>query len=392
MKTMGIFFKLLAVLTFLCSNTVYSQWYETQGYAPTNDTSIEIARTKAVENALKKALLVSGANVSSVQQVVNGLLTQDNINVRSSGSVNALEIIDEIHTSDIISVTIRADIIPQDKKCFAVNFKKSLLITRSHLLNREQANIGEIYQIDKTVMQRLSDQLDQHSQYAKSANIIDNKTDFHRLNNSLENNQIQFLTQSLSQSTDSQYVLFSEITNLSFEQKPTNAWVFWQQGIYPRSFAITLYLYNGINGELVWQESYANSAPWTFSKRIKVDVNGSRFWQSEYGTMLDGLITNIAKDIDENIMCEPSQGVVLKVNGNQVTINLGRSHGLKVGDEFTILHLTHFTNNLGKSYTGYNVSPTKVKVNKLTRETAIAVSSDGQLFDNVQVDDLVVRY
>lgn len=389
---MNTLFKLLALITLISSGSVSSQWYETKGHASTSDTNLELARTKAVENALKKALLVSGASVSSVRQVVNGLLTQDKINVRASGSVNSIEIIDEVHSNNLITVTIQADIFPQEKKCFAVNFKKSLLITRSHLLNREQANIGEIYQIDKAVMRKLSAQLNQHSTFAKTNNIINNKTDFSRLNNSLESDKIMNLTQSLSQTTDSQYIMFSEITNISFEKTATNSWMFWQQGIYPRNFTIKLYLYNGVNGELVWQNTYHDSAPWTFTKRIAVDVNGNAFWHSQYGLMVESIIDKVVKDIDENVMCEPSQGTILKVNGNQVTINLGRDHGLKLGDEFSLLHMTEFTNNSGKAYAGYNVSPFKVKVNKLTRQTAIAITPDGQLFDNIQVNDLVVRY
>ena len=130
------FIKQLTLISLLCSFSASSQWYETQGHARTNDISLELARTKAMENALKKALLVSGASVSSVQQVVNGLLTQDHISIRASGSVNSIELVDEIHSDNLITVTIRADIFPQDKKCFAVNFKKSLLLTRSHLLHR----------------------------------------------------------------------------------------------------------------------------------------------------------------------------------------------------------------------------------------------------------------
>jgi hypothetical protein len=197
--------KQLTILSLLCSFSVSSQWYETQGHARTNDTSVEIARTKAIENALKKALLVSGASVSSVQQVVNGLLTKDQINIRASGSVNSIELVDEVHSNNLITVTIRADIFAQDKKCFAVNFKKSLLITRSHLAHREQANIGEIYLIDKAIMRELGTQLNQQSVFTKTSTILNNKTDFSRLNDSLQSYKIAQLTQSLSESTDSQY-------------------------------------------------------------------------------------------------------------------------------------------------------------------------------------------
>ena len=378
--------------SLLAAFPALSQWYETQGYARTDETSIEIARTKAMENALKKALLVSGASVSSVQQVVNGLLTQDQISIRASGSVNSIELVDEIHVDNLITVTIRADIFPQEKKCFAINFKKSILITRSHLLHREQANIGEIYLIDKSAMTKLASKLNQHSTYTRTSSILNNKTEFSRLNNSLARDGIAQLTQSLSETTDSQYILFSEITNISFNKQSTNGWLFWQQGMYPRNFAISFYLYNGLNGELVWQHSYQNTATWPFTKRIKVDVDGNAFWQSEYGTMIEDIIDKAVKDIDENIMCEPSRGKIIRVNGNQVTINLGRDHGLKIGDEFSLLHLTHFTNKLGKSYAGYNLSPYKVKVTKLTRQTAIAATPDGQLFGNIQIEDLAVRY
>ena len=378
-------------ISLLGSFSAHSQWYETQGHARTDAISIELARTKAIENALKKALLVSGASFSSVQQVVNGLLTQDQISIRASGSVNSIELVDEIHNSNLITVTIRADIFPQEKKCFAVNFKKSLLITRSHLVHREQASVGDVYSLDKAVMSKLNRQLSQQSTFTKARSIIKNKTGFSRLNKSLESEKISQLTQSLSYSTDSQYVMFSEITNLTFDNQATNSLRFWQQGVYLRSFGINFYLYNGLNGELVWQKDYYNTAPWTFKKRSKVDVNSSVFWQSEYGVMIENTLGKVIQDIDENIMCEPSRGKVVKVEGNQVMINLGRDHGLKIGDEFNLLHLTHFTNNSGKEYAGFNVSPYKVRVTKLSRQTATAITPDGRLFGNIQVDDIAVR-
>ncbi len=380
------------MLSIFVSHMVHSQWYETQGSASTHKVSLDEARTQAVENALKKSLLVSGASVSSVQQVANGLLTQDLISIRASGSVNALELVDEVHANNSITVTIRADIFPQEKKCFAVNFKKSLLLTRSHLLQREQANIGKIYAIDKAVTQRLGEQLNQQSAYTKTSNILNNITEFSRLNNSLASNDISLLVETLSDQSNSQYVVFSEISNISFAKNATNSLSFWQQGIYPRSFTMTVYLYNGVNGERLWQKNYKDSAPWTFTKRLSVDVEGDAFWQSEYGIMLDNTIDNVIKDIDDNIMCEPSRGKILQVQGNQVKIDLGRDHGLKIGDSLSLLHINHFNDAQGRTIASFNVNPLKVKVTKLSRQTATASSADGRSFDNIQINDLAVRY
>ncbi len=382
----------IIITILITSFSASSQWYETQGSARVDKDTIEIARTKAMESALKKALLVAGASVSSIQQVVNGLITQDEISIRASGSVNSIELIDEIHMGNLITVTMRADIFPQEKKCFAVNFRKSLLLTRSHLLHREQANIGKIYDIDKAVINLLNNKLRQNSSFIKPNLLLKTKTQFSKLNNSLYSEKIKNLVMSLSDTTNSQYIAFSEINNISFDQDRTNNWQVWNQATYPRNFALTLYVYHGVNGELVWQNEYQNNAVWSFSKRKTINVSNNTFWQSEYGLMIDKLLDNIVSDIDENIMCEPSRGKIIHMNGNQISINLGRQNGVKIGDEFSLLHLNNFKGNNGISYAGFNVSSFKVKVTKLTEQSATAITTNNELLGNIQINDLVVRY
>lgn len=377
------------ILTTFTSN---AQWYEAQGHARIDKDSVEIARTKAMENALKKALLVAGASVSSIQQVVNGLLTQDQISIRASGSVNSIELIDELHSDNMISVTVRADIFPQEKKCFALDFKKSMLITKSHISHREQASIGNIYQLDAAVISQLSQKLRSQSTYSASKVLLKSATEFSRLKASFNEEKIKLLTKSLADTTDSQFILFSEINDLSFEQQRSNSWQIWQQGTYPRNFDFSIYLYSGISGELVWQKNYQNTSIWGFNKRESLDVNGTIFWQSKYGNMISTLLDTIVTDIDENIMCEPSEGNILQVKGNQIVINLGRNHGVKVGDEFSLLHSSSFTNNKGRNYASYNVSPFKVKVTKVTNQSSTAITLDNGLLGNIQINDLAVRF
>lgn len=383
---------MLITSLLLTSVTCNAQWYEAQGHASIDNDSVEIARTKAMENALKKALLVAGASVSSVQQVVNGLLTQDQISIRASGSVNSIELIDEFHSDDTISVTVRADIFPQEKKCFALDYKKSILITKSHLNQRQQANIGKIYQLDSAVIRQLHKKLESQSSYSSGKLLLKSATEFSRLNTSFNEEKIKQLTLALADTTDSQYVIFSEINDISFEEQRTNSWKIWQQGTYPRNFDFTLYLYNGLSGEQIWQSSYQDAAVWDFNKRKSIDVNSITFWQSDYGNMIDTLLDKIVSDIDENIMCEPSEGKIVQVKGNQITINLGQHQGVKIGDEFTLLHSNSFTSEQGRNYIGYNISPYKVKVTKLTKQSATATTLDNNLLGNIQINDLAVRY
>ena len=390
MRNLTLLLALLFPLS-LASFKIHAQWYEAQGHASMEKNSIEVARTIATENALKKALLIAGASVSSVQQVVNGLLTQDNLSIRASGSVNSIELIDELHSSDTISVTIRADIFPQDKKCFALDLKKSLLFTKGQLTQREHANIGEIYNIDSVLIEKINQQIRSHSAYTNPKLLLKNSTSFSRLNQSFDDEKIKQLVISLANNSDSQYVVFTEINDLSLTEQRTNGLQVWQQATYPRNFHFTLYLYNGLTGELAWQQSYQNSSVWDFNRRRSVDVNSSVFWQSEYGVMVNELVEKAVADIDKNIMCEQSEGKILDVAGNQVVINLGRHHGVKIGDEFSLLHLDNFIADNGKQYIRYNVSPYTVKVTKLTRKSANAITIDNSLLGNIQQNDLAIR-
>ncbi len=381
-----------ALLLFFVTHSAVAQWYEAQGKSVIMQGNSERAKTLAMENALKKALLVAGASVSSVQKTVNGLLTQNEINIRASGTVNSFELVDETYEGNLVTVTIRADIFPQNKQCFSSDYRKSLLITRSNLMHREQANIGNIYPLDSKLMEKLAYKINNEGIYLDTKLLLREKAQFSRLNNSLQVEAIKSLTMSLSNISDTQYVMYSEINDVSFEQASTNGWQFWQEDVFNRQFSVSLYIYNGSNGESVFSKKYRSSAPWEFGKRQNVDVHSQVFWQSQYGMNIDKVLGDMIIDIDENMMCQPTRGKIVQVAGNSLTINLGKRHGVKVGDEFSLLHLGNIITDAGKTYAGFNVSPYKVKVTQVSQQSAQAITTDGQLLGNIQLDDLAVRY
>jgi hypothetical protein len=369
-----------------------SQWFEAQGSAIVRNNDKYAAKSQATQNALKKALLVAGASVSSIQQVVNGLLTKSELNIRASGNVKSVEIVDETYRGNKINVTIRADIFSQQKQCFSADYRKGLLLTKSRIQHREQANIGQLYGLDKKIIDQLSAHIKQNSRFADVRLAVNNQTKFSLFNQGLFNRQLKDLSISLANLTDSQYILFSEINDLSFDDEVKNSWEFWQSDEFERNFAITIYIYNGTNGELAFEKNYHNIATWPYNKRTKIDVNSATFWHSEYGRMLDKTLNNIMTDIDDNIMCLPTRGKILNVAGNKILINLGSRQGVKIGDEFSLLHLNNFVDKNGQTYAGFNVSAYKVKVTQVSQQTAKAVTLDDTLLGNIQVDDLAVRY
>ena len=381
-----------ALLILFINHSVNAQWYEAQGQSVIMQGNSEGAKALAMENALKKALLFAGASETSVQKTVNGLLTQNEINIRASGTVSSFELIDEVYQGNLVTVRIRADIFPQNKQCFSSDYRKSLLITRSHLLHREQANIGEVYALDSKIMEKLAYQINNKGIYLDTKLLLKNKAQFSRLNNSMQAEAIKSLTMTLANMSDTQYVMYSEINDISFAQHVTNDWQFWQEDVFNRQFNVSLYIYNGINGELVFSKTYRDSAPWGFGKREHVDLHSQVFWQSQYGTAIEKVLNDMIIDIDENMMCQPTRGKIVQIAGNSLTINLGKRHGVKLGDEFSLLHLNNTITDSGKTYAGFNVSPYTVKVTQVSEQSAKAIATNEHLLGNIQLSDLAVRY
>lgn len=388
MKLLFIIFISALAISF----NAYSQWYETQGQAYINNNDAKSARSKAIENALKKTLLIAGASVSSVQQVVNGLLTKDEVNIRATGIINSFEVVSENYANKLATVTIRADIFPQEKKCFSADYRKTLLITRSHISQREQASIGNIYDLDSVISKQLNQHLKKDSRYLKTKINTKNKTSFSRFIQSSQQEKVKSLTMALADSTDSQFVLYSEITDISFNKEVNNKWQFWQENIKNRHFDLAIYILDGANGELAFNKTYRSTTPWQYSKRESVNVASNEFWQSSYGVKINTLLKDVALDIDELLMCQPTQGKIVSVDNNKLLINLGKTHGVNVGDQFSLLTSANFHHDNGKIYAGFNVSPYKVKVVSTTRDSSTLMSVNDEQLGNIQIDDIAVRY
>ena len=106
-------------------------WYEATGQAVVRNGDKETARHAATQEALKQAMLFAGASVHSVAKLTNGLLKNEEMTIRSTGEVEQLELVDEVYSGDVITVSIRADIFPRGKVCAAQNDQKHFATTPS---------------------------------------------------------------------------------------------------------------------------------------------------------------------------------------------------------------------------------------------------------------------
>ncbi|WP_370167027.1 flagellar assembly protein T N-terminal domain-containing protein, partial [Marisediminitalea sp.] len=71
------------LFTCLCGQS-YAAWFETQGQAAVLNGNKVQAKQQATQEALRQAMLFAGASVTSVQQLTNGLLNSERMEISAS--------------------------------------------------------------------------------------------------------------------------------------------------------------------------------------------------------------------------------------------------------------------------------------------------------------------
>lgn len=383
-KTMPVKFTVLCALIFSClslkSNAV---WFEASGQAAIENGNKALARQVATQEAIKQALLFAGASVKSVQEMTNGLLQQDRLEVRSYGEVNKLQLINETYHNGYVSISIRADIFAQDAQCDASDYQKSIATTLYPIRNRQQAAVGGIFELGEVLPSKLKSQFKQ-SQHARIKNI-------EPIYPQNSNQNMGYLITELARKSNSQFVLMAQVTELSVAQAPSNGLAFWRDSMPVRHFGFDVSLYNGQTGELIFSEEYIANAKWQFDMHSHVDPHSEILWQSDYGKSIDAILEQVSQEIDEKISCLPAYGRVLNVANEQLKINLGASQGVQKGDQLTLFQLNQFQDPDSRDYLQYQLHPVKVTVRQVFSQTAIASASDGSFLANIQPNDFVAR-
>lgn len=359
----------------------YAVWFEASGQAVIEGGNKQVARQRATQEAIKQTLLFSGAKVSSVQQMANGLLQDDRFEIRSAGEVNSIELIDEVFQDGFITVTVRADIFAQDTKCQASDYQKSIVTTWYPLRSKQQAAAGGLYDLGRSVAEKLQSEFAHFARYSK----------IRQLEQFYFRAQTKEQVPQLAQKSGSQFVLLAEISDISIQQPKSSGLMFWQDNDPIRHFNLHVNLINGITGAVVLDENFNTKSSWNFDLHDSIDVNSQNFWSSAYGSNITGLLQDITQKVDESISCMPAYGRILQVNNQQLRVNIGSSQGVKQGDQLTLFQMNQFYDTLGRLHNQYQIHPAAVKVIEVYTDSAVLVSADDSPLANIQANDFVAR-
>ncbi|MBY0419842.1 MAG: flagella assembly protein FlgT [Pararheinheimera sp.] len=369
----------LSLLAFsLCSGNVMADWYEATGQAVLRSGDISAARTAATEDAVRKALLYSGASIRTVQQVTDGLLTQESMFLQTQGEVQNVQIISETEENGYINVTIRADIYPDQNQCANLQLKKELLISPFFIEHREQAITGQLFELDQASTSIFIQKLEESS----GSSLVK------LLPQSIRQQELSYADRSaLQRNYGGRYLLKATLTDVSLGQRVGDNWTFWSDPDRERFYKLQLELSDIQEQKVLLSQKYQTSAVWPFRDTTVISPTTQRFWHTNYGKSIERVLNAAAQDVEEALRCETILADITLVQEHKVLLNLGSQQGLKLGDELTILFRRQHKDRFGQLQDQLTVSELKVKITELTHKNAWAESVNKDLLANVQVGD-----
>ena len=366
----------------------YAQWLQTTGVASLNDGNAQDARERAVSDAISQALMYSGLELSSVQTLTNGVLTQDQITLHSAGQVEQVHILEERQENDTLSVTIQLEVANTLSQCTQNDLVSQLAITRTALENPQQARQGQIFDIASAYSKQLFAIMEQADLALKPVAYFQQAFDvshFFSRQYQFDQNVLDFL----GTQTNSQYVLLSQITDISVGEQLNNNYAFWQSDSFTRYFNIEFALFNSLTFEKVWQQAYQAQAPWDFKKTARVDVHSGRFWQSQYGQKIVDTSGQAMFDINQVLACLPTIGTIQHIDGEQLFINLGKNNGLELGQTLTLAHKSHVITQQGFTLPRSITTLHSYRVEQVHQHSAVLSPNSKTLKRAIQINDLV---
>lgn len=378
----------LSLFLMFSVTTVNAEWYEATGQAKVRHGDYKSAKNRALQDAVKQAMLFSGASVSSVQKISQGLLIDDHTQIQALGVVNQIEIVEERQSGNSFSITVRADIFAEDAQCYSSGFSKKIAITQFPIQYWEQAKIGGLYKLEKEIPRKILNLLKAGSNGVYPVAWLDKKLNVN-IDFEQQGRVRHEMVDAVANNANTQFVMFGRITDLSFGSK-TNNYSFWEDDQFERFFALEIVVANALTHEVLYQNKFHTFADWSTPQNQQVNITSRKFWDGDYGIAIESLLADVRNDLFSTLSCQQLQSKIMSVkDGEQIQLNIGRGQGVNIGQEYRVSYRADVIDDKGNLLTNFVISPYRVRITQVYENTAIAETLDADFMNNVQVNDVI---
>lgn len=158
-----------------------------------------------------------------------------------------------------------------------------------------------------------------------------------------------------------------------------------------RQFALEMQVYDGKTGNEIYARNYREVAKWPFAKTSQIDTRSARFWASTYGDMLLRVSRNIMLDLESELSCKITLPEVVAIYDNTITMDLGRVHGVKEGDQLQLWHTASFIDQNGLPRNKVSQSEITLTVSRVYENEAELKVDQSSLASSIQIGDVMQK-
>ncbi|MCW9052710.1 MAG: flagellar assembly protein FlgT [Motiliproteus sp.] len=395
---------ILALIFITLPTLVHALTVEAEGRALITNQDLESARQQALRDASQQALLQAGAFVSSSQTINQGVLSVDNLRVRSVGNLTNVKVIDERVQGSLFILKIRADV-DTEESCNSGgnNYLKSAAVAAFPLLDPTQANRGALHDAQQMVSKLISDQLSKqgdlramNASHLSVNNALTTAASHQRPNGTVTEALDNF------RDLDVQFIVSGVIRDMDmYDPSRTEEGNFFKS-IYDsadhrgrqhmRNFGIEVFIHDGFTGALLFNRSYRAGGLWALDGHAKTGFGSAAFLKTDYGQQVNSLVRDVSKDLNKQLRCEPFRARIVQTRGNSVTFNAGAIAGIRPGDKMTVYRKFTFYDQQNNPHVRLeNTRHTLVvnEVHPLFAEGKLATDSSRE---NIQQDDVLLAW
>lgn len=375
---------------------------EATGSAPLQG-AISHVREQALKDAFRQASLRAGAQVSSTQLMSKGVVTQDDVQVRTAAQLKNVEVLWEDQRDGLYEVSIRAEV-ASEAMCPASQqrYRKAVAVAGFGLAQPQQATVGRLQNVEQDLPRVLVNSLNErglvHALDATRTSLYQDP----RRAPSKETAQ-QRLTTSVALATQlgAQYVVSGVVRDMAMaselEEKPARRSE-WREmlGLQPkaqqRQFVMDVFVHDGLSGAMLFQRSYNTFGEWDAPAAQTVGFATPQFWQTGYGQEVREVVQAAVADVNEALRCQPFMARIVQARGNRLHIEASAGAGIRPGDKFQVYRTGTFYNLDLEPRTELTDMATEIVIKQVQPQFVVAEMqlSAGHLA--IQRDDMVIAW
>ncbi len=367
-------------------------------------SDLEASRDLAIRDALRQASLQLGGSIHSSQMLVDGLVTNDQMTLKSNGQFRHVRILEEKISHGILEVKIRAEF-SQGGQC-EVNqgngYRKAVAIAGFALQNPKEATLGGFHNIEQRLAGVMAGAINsRHRLHAMDSGHVLLFSSVDRAPSSQNNLQRLSTGVELAKDLGAQFVVSGVIRDLAMINPHADETRFWDSTLNlvglsrqkrQRNFVLDVYVHDGISGALMLQNTYATQGIWEYDNFEQTGFATPQFWKSDFGTQVKSLLSNVVGDLNENLGCQPYMAKIIDAKGSYIRLDTGGSVGMRPGDELTVYRSSTFYNLDQEGLMQLHDTKVKATITQVQPRFAIAKLDKDAARYAIQREDVVVAW